>query len=184
MNHIKIRRPNKGDKEELLEFFKLVLEDTFIKEGIEDLVDDLQEEIIAKKKYIEDDLMTNGEDVYFLIAEDQGTIVGTIQYGPSSDLINTCTNGGYKGLYEIASVFVRPDYQGQGLGNLLLKSIYQVMVKKRIKEFCLDSGYSNAQKIWRKKFGEPDYFLPDYWADGHHHLIWRIGLHSVPHNPL
>lgn len=179
MNHIKIRRPNKGDKEELLEFFKLVLEDTFIKEGIEDLVDDLQEEIIAKKKYIEDDLMTNGDLVYFLIAEDQGTIVGTIQYGPSSDLINSCTNGEYKDLYEIASVFVRPDYQGQGLGNLLLKSIYQVMESKGIKEFCLDSGYSNAQKIWRKKFGEPDYLLTNYWSQGHHHLIWRVNLHSV-----
>lgn len=179
MNHIKIRRPNIDDKDKLLEFCKLVLEDTFIKEGIEDLVEDLEEELVAKKKYLEDDLMTNGDLVYFLIAEDQGTIVGTIQYGPSSDLIRTCTNGKYKDLYEIASVFVRPDYQGQGLGSLLLKSIYQVMESKGIKEFCLDSGYSNAQKIWRKKFGKPDYFLPDYWGQGHHHLIWKVDLHSI-----
>lgn len=179
MNRIKIRRPNIDDKDNLLEFFKLVLEDTFIKEGIEDLVEDLEEEIIDKKKYLEDDLMTNGDLVYFLMAEYQGTIVGTIQYGPSSDLINSCTNGEYKDLYEIASVFVKPEYQGQGLGNLLLKSIYQVMESKGIKEFCLDSGYSRAQKIWTKKFGKPDYFFPNYWSQGHHHLIWRVDLQNV-----
>src|SRR5699024_8900176 len=33
-------------------------------------------------------------------------------------------------------------------------------------EFCMDSGYSNAQKIWRKRFGEPEYFLENYWAEG------------------
>lgn len=178
MNNIKIRRPRIEDKDELLDFFKLVLEDTFIKEGIQDLVEDLEEEIVAKEKYLEDDLMTNGDLVYFLMAEDQGKIVGTIQYGPSSDLIDSCTKGEYKDLYEIASVFVRPDYQGQGIGSLLLKSIYQVMEGKRIKEFCLDSGYSNAQKIWTKKFGEPAFFLPNYWSEGHHHLIWRVDLNS------
>ncbi|WP_317911749.1 hypothetical protein [Clostridioides difficile] len=47
---------------------------------------------------------------------------------------------------------------------------------KGIKEFCMDSGYSNAQKIWRKRFGEPEYFLENYWAEGQHHLIWKIKI--------
>lgn len=41
------------------------------------------------------------------------------------------------------------------------------------KEFCLDSGYTNAQKVWKKKFGEPDYLLKDYWGEGFDHMIWR-----------
>ncbi len=53
MNQIKIRRPNINDKDDLLGFFKILLEDTFKKEGIEDLVEDLQEETLSKKKYLE-----------------------------------------------------------------------------------------------------------------------------------
>ena len=52
----------------------------------------------------------------------------------------------------------------------------QVLRDKGINQFCLDSGYSNAQKIWRKKFGEPDYFIKDYWGEDRHHLIWKINL--------
>ncbi|MDY2948132.1 MAG: type I restriction enzyme HsdR N-terminal domain-containing protein, partial [Mannheimia varigena] len=46
-----------------------------------------------------------------------------------------------------------------GIGNLLLNAMIQELQCKGIKEFCMDSGYSNAQKIWRKRFGEPEYFL-------------------------
>jgi GNAT superfamily N-acetyltransferase len=174
--HIKVRRPTVDDRGELFEFFKTVVEDTFIKEGIEGLVGDLKEEIEFKRQYLENDLDSNGKLRYFLAAEDRGCIIGTIEYGPSSDLICTCTNGEYENLYELGTVFVRPDYQGQGIGNLLLNSMTQVLRDKGINQFCLDSGYSNAQKIWRKKFGEPDYFIKDYWGEDRHHLIWKINL--------
>jgi len=91
-------------------------------------------------------------------------------------LICICTSGDYENLYELGTAFVRPDYQGQGIGNLLLNSMTQVLIDKGINQFCLDSGYSNAQKIWRKKFGEPDYFIKDYWGEDQHHLIWKINL--------
>lgn len=174
--HIRIRRPTEDDKDRLVKFFKIVVVDTFIKEGIEEMVEDLEEEIESKKQYLENDLKSNGELRCFLIAEYEGCIVGTIEYGPASDLINSCTHGKYKNLYEIGTVFVRPDYQGQGIGNLLLNAMIQELQCKGIKEFCMDSGYSNAQKIWRKKFGEPDYFIKDYWGEDRHHLIWKINL--------
>jgi hypothetical protein len=44
--HIKVRRPTVDDRGELFEFFKTVVEDTFIKEGIEGLVGDLKEEMV------------------------------------------------------------------------------------------------------------------------------------------
>lgn len=36
------------------------------------------------------------------------------------------------------------------------------------------NGYTSAQKVWKKKFGEPDYLLKDYWDPGNDHMIWRI----------
>ena len=118
--HIRIRRPTEDDKDRLVKFFKIVVVDTFIKEGIEEMVEDLEEEIESKKQYLENDLKSNGELRCFLIAEYEGCIVGTIEYGPASDLINSCTHGKYKNLYEIGTVFVRPDFEGQGIGKILL----------------------------------------------------------------
>lgn len=40
MNDIEIRRPRIDDVEELNQFFRIVVEDTFAKEGIADLLDD------------------------------------------------------------------------------------------------------------------------------------------------
>ncbi|MBZ2174316.1 GNAT family N-acetyltransferase [Schnuerera sp. xch1] len=179
MLNIEIRRPKLKDKEELHNFFKIVIKDTFIREGIENNVYDLEQEIKFKKKYLQYDLDSNGKLRYFLIAEHNENIIGTIEYGQSSDLIDSCTNGELKHLVEVGTVFVRPDYQKQGIGNLLLNSIYEAMKNRGIEEFCLDSGYSNAQKIWIKKFGSPHYFLKNYWGENRHHMIWRITLSKV-----
>lgn len=173
---IKIRRPVHEDKAKLHEFFKLVITDTFKKEGIEEKIADLEEEIETKKKYLQLDLDSNGTLRYFLIAEHNEDIIGTIEYGKSSDLISKCTNGELKHLVEVGTIFVSPPYQNQGIGSLLLNSIYEVMETKGIKEFCLDSGYSISQKIWTKKFGVPDYFIENYWGEGMHHMIWRINI--------
>jgi len=48
--------------------------------------------------------------------------------------------------------------------------------KNEIREFCLDSGYESAQKIWINKFGNPQYHLKDYWGEAADHMIWRISL--------
>ena len=176
MLNITIRRPKMEDKEKLQEFFKLVINDTFIKEGIENEIYDLEEEIQTKNKYLQYDLESEGKLRYFLIAEYNENIVGTIEYGKSSELIDSCTNGELKDLFEVGTVFVMPDYQKQGISSLLLNAIYGVLIDRGIEEFCLDSGYSNSQKVWTKKFGEPNYFIENYWGEGMHHMIWRITL--------
>lgn len=176
MLNIKIRRPQVEDKEELHNLFKLVLTDTFIKEGIENNIQLLEEEIECKKKYLQHDLDSNGKLRYFLIAEHNEKIIGTIEYGRSSDLINNCTNEKLAHLVEVGTVFVRPDYQRQGVGNLLLNAMFEILKDRGKKEFCLDSGYPNAQKIWMKKFGTPDYYFENYWGENLHHMIWRIAL--------
>lgn len=95
------------------------------------------------------------------------------------ELHDRCTNSKLMHLVEVGTVFVRPDYQKQGVGNLLLNAMYQALKDKGIEEFCLDSGYPGAQKIWLKKFGTPDYFLENYWGENLHHMIWRITLGNI-----
>jgi hypothetical protein len=52
--------------------------------------------------------------------------------------------------------------------------MYFTLQNRGIEEFGLDSGYASAQNIWKKKFGEPDYLLEDYWDESYDHMIWRI----------
>jgi GNAT superfamily N-acetyltransferase len=101
-------------------------------------------------------------------------IIGTIEYGPASKLIHDCTNGELSNLDEVGTIFVLPGYQRQGIGNRLLAEMLHTLKARGIAEFCLDSGYRNAQTIWKKKFGEPDYLLKDYWGQGQDHMTWKI----------
>ncbi|MGG2065709.1 N-acetyltransferase family protein [Bacillus sp. S14(2024)] len=176
MCNVEIRRPRIEDIEELYQFFSTTIKDTFAREGLSELVDDIEREIESKKQYLKCDFDSNGRNRYFLIAVDTNCnkVIGTIEYGPASELINICTDRALKELYEVGTVFVLPEYQRRGIGTLLLNVMFLTLLNRDIKEFCLDSGYTNAQKIWKKKFGEPDYLLKDYWGEGCDHMIWKI----------
>jgi GNAT superfamily N-acetyltransferase len=182
--NFEIRRPQTEDKDELNQFFSTVIKHTFAREGLGDLLDDIDNEIESKKQYLKSDLDTNGSNRYFLIASEKkdALIIGTIEYGPANDLIRTCTDGALNEVYEIGTVFVHPDYQGHGVGTLLLNVMFLTFLNRGIKEFCLDSGYGNAQKIWMKKFGQPDYWLKDYWGNGSDHMIWKKSMNDVSIN--
>ncbi|MEH7114136.1 GNAT family N-acetyltransferase [Neobacillus niacini] len=179
MLKIEIRRPRIEDTEELNQLFRIVIEDTFAREGLAELIDDIAAEINSKKKYLQMDFESQGEKRYFLIALAENKIIGTIEYGPASELIHDCTNGDLGNLDEVGTVFVLPDYQRQGVGNKLLADIVQTLKARGIQEVCLDSGYRNAQSIWKKKFGEPDYLLKDYWGQGQDHMIWKLSTSGV-----
>ncbi|WHY01722.1 GNAT family N-acetyltransferase [Neobacillus sp. DY30] len=179
MLKVEIRRPRIEDKQELNQFFRTVITDTFRREGIADLIEDIEAEIDSKNKYLKMDLETSGEKRYFLIALAEKKIIGTIEYGPASKLIHHCTNGLLGNHVEVGTVFVHPYYQRQGIGNRLLGEMLQTLKSLGIEEFCLDSGYKTAQTIWKKKFGEPDYYLRDYWGQGQDHMIWKISTSGV-----
>lgn len=171
--NVEIRRPRAEDIEELNQFFSKVIRDTFDREGLSELLDDMKDEIESKKQYLKTDLDSNGENRYFLIAFYENEIVGSIEYGPVSELITTCTEGAYREDIEVGTVFVHPDYQRRGLGTLLFNLMLLTLQNRGINEFCLDSGFKNAQKVWKKKFGEPDYLLKHYWGAGSDHMIWK-----------
>lgn len=176
MYDVQIRRPLLKDIQQLNDFFEFVITDTFIKEGIGNKLDHIQKEMECKKKYLKADFESNGKKRYFLIAFIEDRIIGSIEFGPVSELIKSCTNNAYCYLNEVGTVFVYPEYQGNGIGNMLLQAMYKTLRSKGIDEFCLDCGYKNAQKIWQNKFGKPDYHFKDYWDKGQDHMIWRIKL--------
>jgi GNAT superfamily N-acetyltransferase len=177
--NIEIRRPRIEDTNELNLFFEKVIIDTFTEEGIGEKFEDIEAEIESKKKYLVSDFASNGANRYFLLAWHTDKIVGSIEYGPASDLICKCTKNAFNGLPEVGTVFVLPEYQKMGIGRLLLNSIYSKLQNKGIEKFCLDSGYVRAQHIWKKKFGEPDYLLKDYWGEGFDHMIWKIKISDL-----
>jgi GNAT superfamily N-acetyltransferase len=179
MLNVEIRRPRIEDIKELNQFFRIMITDTFTKEGIGEMVDDINDEIKIKEKYLKSDFESHGKKRYFLIALDGDKIIGSIEYGPASDLISICTNKAFKELFEVGTVFVHPDYQRMGVGNLLLNKMYFTLQSRGIEEFCLDSGYIRAQKIWKKKFGDSDFLLKDYWGEGYDHMIWRIKVSDL-----
>ena len=55
-------------------------------------------------------LETDGKDRFFLVAEYEDKIIGSIEYGIANDLLNSCTNHELEGMLEIGTVFVRPEY--------------------------------------------------------------------------
>ncbi|MHB0800862.1 GNAT family N-acetyltransferase [Bacillus thuringiensis] len=182
MTNVAVRRPNLNDVDELYLFFRIVITNTYKNEGLSQLLDDIENEINMKKQYLKTDFDSNGEKRYFLLAIDTNNnkIIGTIEVGPASTLINSCTGGVLKDLYEIGTVFILPEYQRKGIESLLLHTMFLTLLSRGITEFCLDSGYRKAQSIWTKKFGEPSYVLKDYWGESSDHMIWKKSLHDTP----
>jgi N-acetylglutamate synthase-like GNAT family acetyltransferase len=174
-----IRRPRIEETEEINQFFRTVLTDTFAREGLAELVEDIEAEIEGKKKYLKMDFESNGGKRYFLIALTENKIIGTIACGNANELIQECTNGDLRNMVEIGTVYVHPDYQRQGVGNKLLVEMLQTLLAQGIQEFCLDSGFKTAQTIWKKKLGEPEYWLKDYWGQGQDHMIWKIATRGA-----
>ena len=176
MSNIKIRRVNAGDIDQLHNLFKVVINDTFKINDIEDLKDEIDEEIKTKKRYLELDINSKGKDRYFLIAEQDSKIIGCIEYGKVGKMIIDCTDGKIESNYEVGTIFVLPNYQGIGVGRKLIESIVDRLKSIGQVKFCLDSGYKTSQKIWTHKFGTPDCHIPDYWGEGYHHMIWEVEI--------
>lgn len=182
MRHIEIRRPKIEDRAELHELFNEVITDTFHREGLSDMVNDIQIEIESKEQYLKSDLYSDGKHRFFWLGIDTCTnkIIGCIEYGPASELITACTKGELQGWIEIGTVFVHPKYQRKGIGTLLLHTMLLTLQSREIKKICLDSGYKNAQEVWKNIFGIPDYLVKDYWSKGYHHMVWKISAENTP----
>jgi GNAT superfamily N-acetyltransferase len=173
MKGLMIKRPDKSREEEINAFFRLVLEDTFQANGLDDMTQLLEEEIEEKGKLLAKDFISRGQGVCFLIAEMDGEIVGTIEYGTSNPLIQQCTDHALDEVMEVGTVFVHPAYQGKGIGQAMSLAILQRMQAAGQEDFCFDSGYPLAQGVWSHIYGAPEYLKKDFWGKDADHMVWH-----------
>jgi GNAT superfamily N-acetyltransferase len=179
MKNISINRPTSKDIEELHQLFKTVITDTYEKEGLGDYHEEINNEIEEKKEFLQEYIESYGKKRFFLIASYQDKIVGVISYGPCGELIKELSNNRFDHVGEIGTAFVLPEYHNKGIGTILLNSMCLSLIGMNIDEFCLDSGYTIAKQIWRKKLGEPAIVVKDYWGEGYDHIIWYRKLKDI-----
>lgn len=165
-----------ADEAQICSFFELMLIDTFKQNDIWEMQALLHEEIKEKCRFIHESLTEHHTQRYFLVAKFDDKIIGTIASGPANNDILEGSGGQCEGWQEIGTVFVHPNYQGIGVGHLMIQAIEQWLKNQGICHYSLDSGYKLAQKTWTKRYGEPTYLLKDHWAEGADHMIWCVWL--------
>lgn len=175
MTKLEIRQAKKEDTQELIALYTETMHRAMVLEEVdENEIDDfVGDEVNYKSKNLRDafDNDNNIERV-FLVAVMDDKIIGTIGYGPCSDIIDEHGGRDTKGLNEIGSAYVLPEYQSKGVMNVLFNAIILTLRARGIDEICLDSGYMIAKKIWEKKLGKPNVILRDFWDEGVDHHIW------------
>jgi len=179
MQNFEIRRPRIEDTLSINDFFSLVINDTYTQEGLGERLKDILDEIETKKAFLQSDISQRLNHRHFLIALLDGEVIGTAEYGTPNEIIRDLPGDPYKELVEIGTVFVHPEKQGRGIGSQLLHALFITLKEHGIEEFCLDSGYTKAKLIWRKKFGDPAHILKDYWGPGFDHFIWHVKIHEL-----
>ncbi|MEK5232607.1 GNAT family N-acetyltransferase [Lysinibacillus sp. FSL K6-0232] len=178
MENIIIRRPLPTDKEVLHQFFFLVIQDTFAKEGLAALAGDQHNEWEMKKHYLAMDFASQGQQRFFWVAVEPktGEIIGTIEYGEANALIQQTIQEDLTNCPEIGTVYVHPSYQQRGIGTMLFRHMLTTLETQQIPSFCLDSGYRQAQIVWQKKLGKPDFCLKHFWGTNIPHMIWKRSI--------
>jgi len=182
MDGVRIRRPKVNDLKELNSFFEVMIIDTFRKNGFGDELEGIKRELDDKIKYISEDINSKGKERFFLLACYKNEIIGTIAAGPCSELIKGGSNGELSDVIEIGTVFVKPEFQFKGIGKLMLNAMYLALTGRGVEAVSIDSGYPSAQKVWIKKYGEPNYVMKDQWGEGYDHLIWYIEIADIEIN--
>lgn len=170
INNLLIVKLTDKDFQGAYEVFKITVPYAF---GLCDLEEDEEvNAMINEKKSMLEESIKNGEPIFF-IAKYNDKVIGTISFGPCSEDIKICTNNDITDIGEIGSLFILPEYQNKGVGSALINYLITYLKENHIREFCLDSGYKQAQPKWIRKFGEPYMIVKNYWAPGVDNMIWK-----------
>ncbi|MDF2519806.1 MAG: acetyltransferase [Clostridia bacterium] len=176
IRNLVISNPTETDVKSAYLVFEVSIRDAFEKEGLGALEEDINREILNKKHMLDASLNLPDSGTYFLIAKLGDTVVGTISFGACGEDIRRCTDNQLQDIGELGSLYILPEYQGQGIGSALIKAMAAQLDKQGIERFCLDSGYKRAQKRWIRKFGTPCKIVEDYWGPGSSHMIWLCNV--------
>ena len=170
--NIQIHKVDETDREKLRRFYLLTITDTFAKNGIND-----PEGIIGEVDH-QMEIFNHPGDLLFLATKD-GEFIGTIAYGTMNTTVSNSIPNNLQHLKEIKSVYVHPEFQNRGIGSQLWHTIIDQLKKNAVEEVCLDSGYKISQQFWKKKIGEPTFFMKDYWGEGEHQMVWVFRITDV-----
>lgn len=154
------------------DLYKLAITDAFESEGLGHLQGDIKQEIESKIRMAAASLNPLNSDIWFWVARIDGVVAGTISYAPCGEDIRVCTGNQLDAVGELGSLYVLPEYQGQGIGSALIAMLIVFLREQGIDRFCLDSGYRRAQTRWLRKFGEPYVIVKDYWGPDSAHMVW------------
>ncbi|GLX67314.1 GNAT family N-acetyltransferase [Paenibacillus glycanilyticus] len=176
MNPIEITPFTPADLDSAYHLFKRSIPDTFEKEGLTAaFTDEIQQEVDGKKQMLHDAIVDEAS-VRFLVARMDGNVIGAISIGPCKEDVIRCTEGKLSNILELGSLYVMPEYQGQGIGSALIHEMITSLAERGIEHFCLDSGYRNAQMRWLRKFGKPYVTVQDYWGPDLPHMVWHCNV--------
>lgn len=170
-----IRKIKNEDVKNLDTFYQLMIKDTFTKEGIGDLTDFIEAEIKEKNAYSLKALDPSCPVMMWVLVDDH-QILGTIGLAPANHVIEEHYPEGHA-LLELHTLFVHPNEHNKGYATQMIEHVFKCIQETEVR-VVLDSGYTIAKKIWKKKFGTPKKILKDFWAEGVDHHIWDVHIQN------
>jgi len=169
-----IIKPDIPDLESAYTVFEQSITLAFEEEGISP--EETSQDIAHKKALLLKSVTDTSSDYIFMVAKLDDIVIGTISYGPCSHEIGVCTNNELDDVGELGSLYVLPEYQGQGVGSALINAMLKHLHSMGVEQFCLDCGLKAAQQRWLRKFGAPYKVAKDYWGEGSDHIVWLCNV--------
>lgn len=143
--------------------------------GLDD-PEELRLELEGKRRLLERGVLLGpGESGWFAV-EVEGVLVGVAAFFPASEFLRRhCEEVRFAepgARPEVGAVYVRPGWQGRGVGIALVRRVLEELLERGVSRFCLDAGLPRALGYWRHRLGPPDRVLADFWGPGSDHGIW------------
>lgn len=160
--------------DKIIELFKIVIKDSFIREGLENETKELNNLIQSKIKLVKDYLDSKDNIKKMFIVVEQDKVVGVIALTEVSDIIKNNYQYDYNNTVGISSLYILPEYQSKGIGKSLIVHTIQFLENNtKIRQYFVYSGFKIAQIFWNKFLGKPNHILINYYKNSDNCYIWH-----------
>ncbi|TWT14341.1 GNAT family N-acetyltransferase [Planomicrobium sp. CPCC 101079] len=171
---MEFRKVKRADTDQTNNLFTACLSKLLVSENIQE--EGLLENEVARLQKNVEQSFDQPEQLFF-IAEKDGTVAGTIALSQPGPMISSAI-ALPRGCLEIGCVYVRPEFQRQGIGKFMLQRAQSELEWLNRPFYCLDAGFPSSQRYWKSILGEPGFVLKDYWGPGKPHMFWLKNLNE------